>query len=55
MTIPGTRKEVKCGACGHVGIIVGKWASECEKCGESVDPETGEAFGVKVSEVGGLD
>lgn len=38
------RKEIKCGACGHVGIIVGDCATECEECGASVDMDTGEPF-----------
>lgn len=38
------RKEIKCGACGHIGIIVGMFATECEGCGASVDMETGEPF-----------
>ena len=37
-------KEIKCGACGHIGIIVGAFASECEICGASVNPDTGEPF-----------
>lgn len=38
------RVEVKCGACGEVGLIIGDCATECEHCGASVDPETGEPF-----------
>lgn len=38
------RKEIKCRACGHIGIIVGDCATECEKCGASVDMETGEPY-----------
>ncbi|MFA5132853.1 MAG: hypothetical protein WC444_06030 [Candidatus Paceibacterota bacterium] len=37
-------KEIKCGACGHIGINIGACASECSKCHASVDPNTGEPF-----------
>jgi hypothetical protein len=38
------RREIKCSACGHVGIIVGDCATECEECGASVDMDTGEPY-----------
>ena len=38
------RNEIKCGACGHIGVVVGDCATECEKCGASVDMDTGEPF-----------
>jgi ribosomal protein S27E len=37
-------KQIKCGACGHIGIIVGECATECEHCGASVDMDTGEPY-----------
>lgn len=29
---------------GHIGIIVGDCATECEECGASVDMDTGEPY-----------
>ncbi len=37
-------KEIKCGACGHIGVTVGDCATECDSCGASVDMDTGEPF-----------
>jgi hypothetical protein len=41
---PDERLEIKCGACGHVGLIVGAYATECDKCGASVNMDTGEPY-----------
>ncbi len=38
------RIEVKCGACGHIGLIAGDCATECEECGASVDMDTGKPY-----------
>ena len=44
MEMPDERRAIKCGACGHVGIIVGDCATECEKCGASVNMDTGKPY-----------
>jgi len=38
------RKNIKCGACGHIGITIGDCASECESCGASVNPDNGTPY-----------
>jgi len=45
--------EVKSKCCDAM-IIVGDCASECSECGNSVNPDTGESYGVKTHCFGGI-
>ena len=40
--------------CCNATITIGDCASECDECGMSVNPDTGESYNVKTSQIGGL-
>jgi len=40
--------------CCDASITVGDYASRCDECGNSVNPTTGEPYGVKTSCFGGI-
>lgn len=41
--------------CCNATIRAGDFASECEECGNSVNPKNGEPYNVKVSQFGGIN
>jgi len=47
-------EEVLSKCCGST-ITVGDLASECDNCGASVNPDTGEPYGCKTSAFGGIN
>lgn len=53
---------VKCSNCGSYDITIGSFATRCNGCGASVDPDTGEAYMdsqtgkvIKTAQFGGIN
>ena len=41
--------------CCNATITIGDFASECDECGNSVNPDTGEPYSTKTSQFGGIN
>jgi hypothetical protein len=41
--------------CCNATITIGDFASECDECGKSVNPDTGEPYNVKTVQFGGIN
>ena len=41
--------------CCNATITIGVFATQCDKCGNSVRMDTGEPYGVKTAQFGGIN
>ena len=41
--------------CCNATITIGDFASKCDECGNSVNPDTGEPYNAKTSHFGGIN
>jgi len=46
--------EIKSKCCNST-ITIGAFASECDECGNSINPDTGEPYNAKTIQFGGIN